>query len=514
MSRETDKGSTQQENLTRNYDQQLQAWIDVAAECNFEEYPSFSMNVRDSDLSPRTYEKWVNAPDGVAMRKEWTVIPSSEHGPLGPTDQDVFVAVQQLISQRGGMPEDGELEFGFSELLNILRWKPHGNNYRTLRTSLARIKQTTFRSSDAFYHEESKSYISDEFSIWDVKFRKTESRRGRSTSHKIIFGKLFLQSWLARYIKGLDAAIYHELSSAVAKRLYRLIDIKRNGSLYWDCDLKELARQIPLSHGKYPSYIAQKLSRPHEELIRQGFLKDVQIVDGRAYYETSKEYAARSRTREAVSDPKELIAVERLLSENVRESKAVELVRGYGADSCMRYAEALQYQEGVRNRPGWLVKAIERQYRLEPLEHSQPTLESTHDYSNQASAVLRGLSGEESSQRQLHNEASQGNAGECQERQHTPKLDPGAQEIWDKVLNEVSEEINAPSLRVWFEGTVPISLAEDTLTVSVPNSFAKEYIESRFLEMLESALASQFSPTASLQIVVGVESNAHNTDIG
>lgn len=371
--------SAAEEALTRNYDQQIQAWIDVAAECNFEEYPSFSMNVRDADLRPRTYEKWVNTPDGVALRKEWTVIPSSEHGPLGPTDQDVFVAVQQLISQRGGMPEDGELEFTSSELLNILHWKPHGNNYRTLRTSLARIKQTTFRSSDAFYHEESKSYISDEFSIWDVKFRKTESRRGKSTSHKIVFGKLFLQSWLARYIKGLDAALYHELSSAVAKRLYRLIDIKRNGSMKWECDLKELAGQIPLSHRKYPSYIAQKIARPHEELVSQGFLRNVEIANGRVYYEISRKYAARSRAREAVSDPKDLIAVERLMSEDVRESKAVELVKGYGADSCMRYAEALQYQKGLRNRAGWLVKAIEGQYQLQSLENGQPTLDSANE---------------------------------------------------------------------------------------------------------------------------------------
>lgn len=512
MSRETDKEPVQEETLTRNYDHQLQAWIDVAAECNFEEYPSFSMNVRDSDLSPRTYEKWVNAPDGVAMRKEWTVIPSSEHGPLGPTDQDVFVAVQQLISQRGGMPEDGELEFGFSELLSILRWKPHGNNYRTLRTSLARIKQTTFRSSDAFYHEESKSYISDEFSIWDVKFRKTESRRGKSTSHKIIFGKLFLQSWLARYIKGLDAAIYHELSSAVAKRLYRLIDIKRNGSLHWDCDLKELARQIPLSHGKYPSYIAQKLARPHEELVRQGFLKDVEISEGRAHYEISKEYAARSRTREAVSDPKELIAVERLLSENVREGKAVELVKGYGADSCMRYADALQYQEQVRNRPGWLVKAIERQYRLEPLQEAQPTLDSTQARSQHHKSVFRSLLGGSTSQQESVDEALHGSAPQSQQRLYTPEPEPAALELWDQVLEDISDEINSPSLRVWFEGTVPVSLSDETLTISVPNEFAKEYIESRFLEMLESALTTQLSPTATLEVVVGAVNGSYNTD--
>ncbi len=59
-----------------------------------------------------------------------------------------------------------------------------------------------------------------------------------------------------------------------------------------------------------------------------------------------------------------------------------------------------------------------------------------------------------------------------------------------EVLDRVSEHINQPSLRVWFEGTKPVGLHEDRLEISVPNSFAKEYIESRFKPILEEALGS------------------------
>ena len=64
------------------------------------------------------------------------------------------------------------------------------------------------------------------------------------------------------------------------------------------------------------------------------------------------------------------------------------------------------------------------------------------------------------------------------------------EEVWTEVLDQVSEHINAPSLRVWFEGTQPVGLYEDQLEISVPNSFAKEYIESRFKPLLEEALDS------------------------
>jgi chromosomal replication initiator protein len=59
-----------------------------------------------------------------------------------------------------------------------------------------------------------------------------------------------------------------------------------------------------------------------------------------------------------------------------------------------------------------------------------------------------------------------------------------------EVLDRVSEHINAPSLRVWFEGTRPVDLYEDRLEIAVPNLIAKEYIETRFKPLLEEALDS------------------------
>jgi chromosomal replication initiator protein len=69
-------------------------------------------------------------------------------------------------------------------------------------------------------------------------------------------------------------------------------------------------------------------------------------------------------------------------------------------------------------------------------------------------------------------------------------LPRSAEEVWIEVLDRVSEHINTPSYRVWFEGTRPVDLHDDRLEVSVPNLFAKEYIESRFKPLLEEALSS------------------------
>jgi chromosomal replication initiator protein len=75
------------------------------------------------------------------------------------------------------------------------------------------------------------------------------------------------------------------------------------------------------------------------------------------------------------------------------------------------------------------------------------------------------------------------------------------EDVWVEVLDRVSEHINTPSLRVWFEGTRPVGLYEDRLEISVPNSFAKEYIESRFKPLLEEALDSTLGREETTLIV-------------
>jgi chromosomal replication initiator protein len=81
---------------------------------------------------------------------------------------------------------------------------------------------------------------------------------------------------------------------------------------------------------------------------------------------------------------------------------------------------------------------------------------------------------------------------------------PSAEEVWIEVLDRVSEHINTPSYRVWFEGTRPVDLYEDRLEISVPNLFAKEYIESRFKPLLEEALHS-ITGQESMTLVVSID---------
>jgi chromosomal replication initiator protein len=90
-------------------------------------------------------------------------------------------------------------------------------------------------------------------------------------------------------------------------------------------------------------------------------------------------------------------------------------------------------------------------------------------------------------------------------RSPPPPPDPAAEELWGHVLEHAEDVIAAPSLRAWFEAVTAVSLGTDYLTISVPNPFAKEYIESRFKATLEDALRQELSQAAALRVVVGAQ---------
>ena len=75
-----------------------------------------------------------------------------------------------------------------------------------------------------------------------------------------------------------------------------------------------------------------------------------------------------------------------------------------------------------------------------------------------------------------------------------------------EVLERISEHVDTPSLRVWFDGTRPGDLREDRLEVSVKNPIAKEYIESRFKPLLETALASTLGKEGA-ELIISIENS-------
>jgi hypothetical protein len=467
----------------------------VSAERNLEEYPLFELKARQRGSKARIFERTVEGENGVSLRQTWRVIPSGEYGMPGPVDQDVYLAVLQLLEERGGMPEDGELAFSLYELRKVLGWSDDsGGAYREIKDALVRIQLTGVQSTNAFYSAADEQLIADSFNVWSVHFAQRRKRAGanapaRSTRdrHVLRFHPVFIRNYEAQYLKGLDADFFWGLKMPLSKRLYRLVDLQRASGLSWRTDLFAVRDQVPLDY-RYPSEIKRALGKAHAELTERGFLSGVEYgANAGVLYRISPTFARRQKALELSGTPQEMFAIERLMREGVRGDTARDLVVTRGAERCLRQAEALDLQEGIRNRASFLVSAIRKGYALpEPPEPAQAPLEPVPASEAPPQAEPP--------------------RPEPPPPPAPPAPDPAAEELWARVLEraegDAEGEIDASSLRVWFAGVTAVGLGSEYLTISVPTPFARDYIETRFEEALETALREELTGGASLRVVV------------
>jgi hypothetical protein len=430
----------------------------------------------------------------------------------GRFDQDVYVALLQMIDDKG-LPEDGWLSFSLYELIELMGRKHSGRDYRQVRESLRRLATTSIESDNAFYHRGWKEYISDTFSLLsEVKLSEYEDpQEERTDRNRVLLSQYFVDSYKANYLKNIDVEFYWSLASPIAKRLYRLVDKKRNGRRLWEAELFSLKDRIPLSDYKYASKIKEKLAPAHAELIEKDFLKGVTYRKSGgnefASYEITEGFYARRSAIGSLEHPSgdEFFCVQRLNAEGMGTKVAEELVATHGASRVMRYVEALPYQKNLRNPAGWLRKAIENNYELDMPPVSTRTKQVPGGSKVEDYVWFFGEADEDKvsrTQGSNHNSPVE-DPNQVPDTAETELLPPPvpdarAEQVWDMLLEALSTEINAPSIRVWFEGTVPTAFEDSTLVVQVPNHFALEYIETRFGERIRSVLKEQVGAEATL----------------
>ena len=74
--------------------------------------------------------------------------------------------------------------------------------------------------------------------------------------------------------------------------------------------------------------------------------------------------------------------------------------------------------------------------------------------------------------------------------------------IWNEARNDIRTRVNDATFRLWFERTVAVRLEDDTFVVGVPNEFARDWVESRFSDVLREALSSVMSADVAVRVVI------------
>ncbi len=270
----------------------------VILDRSLEEMPLFRLS-DSADDSPISF----TAENG----GRWRVISAPGDRLPGTFDQDVYVELLHRHAE-AGTPADGSVTFTLHAFLRSMGRRADGRTYEQLRAALARLQRTTLESLGAYWSA-STGYADISFTVLSsvsVQRRRVSDREqlqlfgnfasGEPGDARVVISPTVRANLLARHTVALSTARYHALSSAVARRLYRILEVARaNDRLSWRVSLERLAEQLPLAQ-RYPSHLQRVLQPAHEMLLSAGLARDISMQQIDRVWQV--DYVLASRPRE------------------------------------------------------------------------------------------------------------------------------------------------------------------------------------------------------------------------
>ncbi|MGI5902375.1 MAG: chromosomal replication initiator protein DnaA [Desulfitobacteriia bacterium] len=74
--------------------------------------------------------------------------------------------------------------------------------------------------------------------------------------------------------------------------------------------------------------------------------------------------------------------------------------------------------------------------------------------------------------------------------------------FWDNILEKLKKELSKESFETWLSSTHLVDFSNNSLTINVPNEFAKDWLESRYANLIKSTVQNYLNVPVSLSFVV------------
>ncbi len=229
--------------------------------------------------------------EGRVMTVTCTAGPGMEipHG----VDNDISAALLELFVEVG-MPVDGVLEVPASELRRRAGFHRGGHYVTLLRTSLDRLYHTDYNVSSGWRDHAAGRWTNRRFRIVSALEYTSTAAQGQfdeRTMLRIQLGEPLVLSMRAGYVKALNLSFMRSLSRPRTRVLFRALDAMRYDPEQpeitvneYRIGLIEWSDHLKIPSGR-PDQVRRALKPLHEELIRRGYLLDVDI-EGRGSKQT------------------------------------------------------------------------------------------------------------------------------------------------------------------------------------------------------------------------------------
>ena len=169
----------------------------------------------------------------------WRVLPAPGERLPGTFDQDVYVEICRRYMDAGS-PADGAVSFTLHAFLRSIGRRADGRTYEQLRAALNRLERTSLESYGAYWSATTGAALEGRFSVLSavsIDRRRTADREQLAlfptfTASEPGDARVTLSPLLRANIGGghtttVSPQLYQGLSSPVARRLYRLLEVAR-----------------------------------------------------------------------------------------------------------------------------------------------------------------------------------------------------------------------------------------------------------------------------------------------
>ncbi len=63
-------------------------------------------------------------------------------------------------------------------------------------------------------------------------------------------------------------------------------------------------------------------------------------------------------------------------------------------------------------------------------------------------------------------------------------------EVWQKTLEQLKTQLSKPTFEMWFKNTKVLEETDFNIKVAVPSEFARDWIQTRYLSLINSTIKS------------------------
>ena len=371
-------------------------------ELNLAEFPIAALTDRvPNGQTTLVFEDKLERRDHPPIVRRLTIMGTVKHGLPTSTDDEVLVGLIQLTKRRSNFTNP-KVPFSRYELIELLGWPQSGASYRRIEEALNRWVGVVLMYENAWWDNNAKSWVDENFhvldnvTLYDRERRKRSGgkasknakaatgRRSKKTGTEgdplplssFRWNEVIFESFQSGNLKQLDLEFYLKLRLPTTKRLFRFLDKRFYRRARLDFDLRTLAcEHVGMSRSYAPTELKRRLRPALEELEQLGFLEPLDAEERYSYVSRGcwRIILIRGQTLEEPSGiPPETEATalnEALVSRGVTPKVASELVANHPHVRIRTKLEVFDWlvknedKRVAKNPAGYLVSSIRSDYQ-------------------------------------------------------------------------------------------------------------------------------------------------------